>query len=34
MDTVVEGKGGMNWEIRFYINTLVCVKHSWWEPAG
>ena len=26
MDTVGEGEGGMNWEIRFDINTLPCVK--------
>ena len=26
MDTVGKGDGGMNWEIRFDINTLPCVK--------
>ena len=26
MDTVGEGEGGLNWEIRFDINTLPCVK--------
>ena len=26
MDTEGEGEGGMNWEIRFNINTLPCVK--------
>ena len=26
MDTVGEVEGGMNWEIRFDINTLPCVK--------
>ena len=26
MDAVGEGEGGMNWEIRFDINTLPCVK--------
>ena len=26
VDTVGEGEGGMNWEIRFDINTLQCVK--------
>ena len=25
-DTVAEGEGGTNWEIRFDINTLLCVK--------
>ena len=26
VDTGEEGEGGMNWEIRFDINTLPCVK--------
>ena len=26
VDTVGEGEGGTNWEIRFAINTLPCVK--------
>ena len=26
MDTGWEGEAGMNWEIRFDINTLPCVK--------
>ena len=26
MDTAGEGEGGMNWEIRFDINILPCVK--------
>ena len=26
VDTAGEGEGGMNWEIRFDINTLPCVK--------
>ena len=26
VDTVGEGEGGMNWEIRVDINTLPCVK--------
>ena len=26
MDTVGEGEGGMNWEVRFAINTPPCVK--------
>ena len=35
MDTVGEGERGMNWEIRFDINTLPCVKKiaSEREPA-
>ena len=26
VDTAGEGEGGTNWEIRFDINTLPCVK--------
>ena len=42
VDTVGEGEGGMNWEIRFDTNTLQCVKqiasgnllHSTGSSAG
>ena len=27
VDTVGKGEGGTNWEIRFDINTLPCVKY-------
>ena len=31
MDTVGEGAGGVNWEIRFDINTLPRIK---WRASG
>ena len=34
MDTAGEREGGMNWEIRVDIYTLLCVKHIHWGFPG